>query len=783
MESSTNVLGADAPTFSAEQAQDIAAAVWGRRGTATPLVSERDQNFRLTDDHGTSWVLKIANAVEDPGVVDMEVEAVRHVARMDPDLPVAVPVPADDGRLVVPIPGPTGEPHLVRLLPFMPGAHVDAADLDLDAITEIGRTTARLGRALRGFFHPAAGRVILWDIKHLNELRPHLDAVADPERRATVERALERFDTRVAPALPGLRAQVIHNDATLDNLLLDGGHVSGIVDFGDMAHTALVLDLTAMLQSVLRGRSDVWEAAEAAIRGYGSVIPLEAEEGDLLADLLAARMVQTVLISVWRTAQYPDNAYIRGWLEPAYELLDAMEAIGYDEAGRRLAAAAAMGGADVGATGARRTTIATEELRERRQRVLGSALSPLTYDRPLHLIRGDGVWLYDAEGRAYVDAYNNVPVVGHAHPRVVEAIARQAAELNTNTRYLHESVVLLAERLTASMPAELDTVMFVNSGSEANDLAWRLATVATGGTGGICTNWSYHGLTAAIADLSSSEWPGGWRPPTVETIPAPDPLRGPHHDQPDVDAASAAELGAAAARLAEQGVTPAAVFVDGTFTADGIFPTTPAYLAELRRQATAANVIYVADEVQAGHGRTGDLWSFTASGVSPDLVTLGKPMGNGHPVAAVVARSEIVDRFAAEHEYFSTFGGNPVACAAALAVLDVIDDEGLLQNAATVGSLLRAAVEAMAADHPAIGDVRGRGLMVGVDLMTDRETREAASDLAHRVMNEMRERGVLISTTGRLGNVLKIRPPLVLTTAQAELIITALDESLRAAGA
>jgi 4-aminobutyrate aminotransferase-like enzyme/Ser/Thr protein kinase RdoA (MazF antagonist) len=781
MERSTNVLGADAPAFSAAQAQDIAAAVWGRRGTATPLVSERDQNFRLTDEHGTSWVLKIANAVEDPGVVDMEVAAVRHIARMDPDLPVAVPVPADDGRLVVPLPGPTGQPHLVRLLPFMPGAHADATDLDLAAITEIGRTTARLGRALRGFFHPAAGRVILWDIKHLDDLRPHLDAVTDPPRRAMVERALERFDTRVAPALPGLRAQVIHNDATLDNLLLDSGRVSGIVDFGDMAHTALVLDLTAMLQSVLRGRADVWEAAEAAIRGYGSVIPIEADEGNLLADLLAARMVQTVLISVWRTAQYPDNAYIRGWLEPAYELLDALEGIGYDQAARLLAAAA--GDTRTGARSARPATIPSDELRARRQRVLGSALSPLTYDRPLHLVRGDGVWLHDAEGRAYLDAYNNVPVVGHAHPVVVEAIAHQAADLNTNTRYLHESVVLLAERLTASMPPGLDTVMFVNSGSEANDLAWRLATVATGGSGGIVTGWSYHGLTAAIADLSSSEWPRGERPGSVETIPAPDPLRGPHRGQPDVDVASAAELAAAAARLAERGVTPAAVFVDGTFTADGIFPTTPAYLAELRRQTSAADVTYVADEVQAGHGRTGDLWSFGASGVTPDLVTLGKPMGNGHPVAAVVARSEIVDQFAAEHEYFSTFGGNPVACAAALAVLDVIEDEGLLQNATTVGGLLRAGVEDMAADHLVVGDVRGRGLMIGVDLMVDRETREPATDLAHRVMNEMRERGVLISTTGRHGNVLKIRPPLVLTAAQAELILTALDESLRAAGA
>ncbi len=512
-----------------------------------------------------------------------------------------------------------------------------------------------------------------------------------------VERALERYDRFVAPALPTLRAQVIHNDLTLDNLLLDGDRVTGILDFGDMAHTALALDLPAMLQSVLRGRTDLFEAAAQAIGGYVAVTPLEAEEADLLADLLAARMVQTVLISVWRTAEYPDNAYITGWMEPAYELLEQLEAAGWETAARRLAEPA-RGRVPYAA-------IPSPELAARRRAVLGSALSPLTYQRPLHLVRGEGVWLFDADGQRYLDAYNNVPVVGHAHPAVVEAIAAQAGRLNANTRYLHEAVVLLAERIVAGMPPGLDTVMFVNSGSEANDLAWRLATAHTDGSGGIVSRWSYHGLTAAIADLSSSEWPRGEQPRTVETITAPNPYRGPHRDDADPDGASAAELDAAVALLADRDVRAAALYLDGMFTADGIVPPSARYLELLSSRAREAGVVFVADEVQSGHGRSGEgLWSFEGAGITPDIVTLGKPMGNGHPIAAVVARSEIVDHFGVDHEFFSTFGGNPVACAAALAVLDVIDGEGLVANARTVGSGLADAIRDLAARPP--GDRR-----------------------------------------------------------------------------
>jgi len=777
------VLGIDPPGLSTAEAEEIVRTTFGIDGSASPLVSERDQNFRITDATNPAapgWVLKVSNAGEEPAVIEMEVAAVEHVARIDPSLPVAVALPTRDGGPIGLVSGTDGATHRVRLLPALPGRNVDPTELGDRSIEGIGVTVARLGRSLRGFFHPAAGRTIWWDLKHIPAMREHHALVDDPVRHALLARALARYDERVLPVYATLRAQVIHDDATLDNLLLDeSGHVTGIIDFGDMAHTALVADISATLQSLLRDRDDIFEVSTAFLRGYVSVTPLDQIEADLLGDLLGARMVQTILISVWRTRQYPDNAYITGWTDPAWRLLEQLEAAGVDESGRRLAAAARPGSLAVPGWRAADTA----ELIARRGRVLGSALSPLTYRRPLHLVRGERSWLFDTDGRGYLDAYNNVPVVGHSHPRVVEAIARQAATLNTNTRYLHEAAIELAERLVASMPPGLDTVMFVNSGSEATDLAWRLATIVSGATGGIVSDWAYHGVSAAIADLSPSEWPRGERPAHVETIPPPDAYRGIYRGLPDPGERAAAELDLAAARLAERGHEPAALYLDTLFTSDGIFAPGSAHLAPMLARARAAGALLVADEVQAGHGRGGDgMWSFSAWGVTPDIVTLGKPMGNGHPIAAVITRAEIVDRFAAETEFFSTFGGNPVACAAGLAVLDVLRDENLLESSREVGERLRAALTDLAGRHPAIGDIRGRGLMTGVELVTDPATREPAGELATQVRDEMREHGVLIGATGRQGNVLKIRPPLCVTDQEAALIVETLDQVLTAVG-
>ena len=387
------------------------------------------------------------------------------------------------------------------------------------------------------------------------------------------------------------------------------------------------------------------------------------------------------------------------------------------------------------------------------------------------------MWLVDADGARFLDCYNNVPVVGHCHPRVTDAIARQSRLLNTNMRYLHDAAIELAERLLATMPPDsgLDTVLFVNSGSEANDTAWRLATAWTGADGGLASSFAYHGVTQAITDVSPEEWRGGYRPAHVEVFDALDPYRD------DTDPATAAEdLLQATERLQERGILPAVAFVDGGFTSDGI-PAPPAAYAHALAQLThEVGALYVADEVQVGHGRSGQgLWSFAAGGVAADLVTLGKPMGNGHPVAAVITRREWTERLAETTEWFSTFGGNPVACAAALAVLDVIEDERLVDRAATVGAALRGALAEQMGSHPCIGDVRGVGMLTGVELVRDPVTKEPDADLAGAVKNGMRDRGVLVGSTGRHDNVLKVRPPLVFGPEHIERVVDALDDTLR----
>lgn len=769
-----DVLRGEPPAFDAETASSIADRTFGLRGSASVLGSERDQGFMISGPDGPVGVLKISNAGEERATVDMETAAALHVLDADPSIPVAAPIAvlgsdpaAGAASFATVVVGPSGTEHLVRAFAAMPGrASVEALRLDGDALFDHGAVVARLARALRTFFHPSAGRVLLWDVHHAPALRPMVDAIDDPAHRRLVDGVLGRFERQVLPRWSSLRAQVIHGDVTLDNALVDErGRITGIVDFGDMSHTALVCDLASALQSVLEGRADedVVPMAMRFVDGYRSITPLEPEELEVLPDLLSARLVTVAVLFGWRAARHPDNDYLRGWESYLWPLLSYLEADGGERFRARLGARPAVG--DPGA------------LVERRAKAFGPALAPLSYERPLHLVRGEGVWLVDADGARFLDCYNNVPVVGHAHPRVADAIARQSRLLNTNMRYLHDAPVELAERLVASMPpgSGLDTVLLVNSGSEANDTAWRLATGWTGARGGLVTRYAYHGVTEAIAALSPEEWIGGEQPPYVETF---DPLDR-YRDSTSADEA-AGELTGAVDRLRRRGTAPAAVFVDGGFTSDGILAPGADFVRALADRSHDAGALYVADEVQAGHGRTGGhLWSFAAMDVEADIVTMGKPMGNGHPVAAVVTRREITERFAGSTEWFSTFGGNPVACAAALAVLDVLEDERLVERAGRVGPALREAIASLQAVHPTIGDVRGVGMLTGVELVVDPASKEPDATLAGRVANGMRDRGVLVGTTGRADNVLKIRPPLVFGEEHIPLVVDALDAALR----
>jgi len=416
----------------------------------------------------------------------------------------------------------------------------------------------------------------------------------------------------------------------------------------------------------------------------------------------------------------------------------------------------------------------TAALRARRDRLLGPAYR-LFYDEPLHVVRGEGVWLTDADGERYLDAYNNVASVGHCHPHVVAALARQAAVLNTHTRYLSEGVLDYAERLLATFPPEIGHVMFTCTGSEANDLALRAAHAVTGGTGVVVTDWAYHGVTVALAEMSPSLGSAVRIGDQVRLVAPPDAYRG----EGDVAQAFADRVTAAIEDMRRHGITPAALLVDTIFSSDGVFADPPGFLAPAAAAMRAAGGLVIADEVQPGFGRTGNgMWGFARHGLVPDMVTMGKPMGDGHPIAGMAAKPEILAEFGRRTRYFNTFGGNPVSAAVGMAVLDVIENEGLVANARGTGAFLIEALRALANRHAAIGDVRGAGLFIGVDLVRDRATREPDGALASRVVNGLRRRRVLVSSCGRHGNVLKLRPPLVFGREHAEMLVDALDRTL-----
>ncbi|WP_131194600.1 aspartate aminotransferase family protein [Lichenihabitans psoromatis] len=422
-----------------------------------------------------------------------------------------------------------------------------------------------------------------------------------------------------------------------------------------------------------------------------------------------------------------------------------------------------------------RVTAAEHALMTRRETVLGPAYR-LFYEEPVHLVRGEGVWLYDVAGDAYLDVYNNVASLGHGQPDVVAAVTRQWATLNTHTRYLHETILDYAEKLLGLFPEHLGHVMFTCTGSEANDLAYRIAKSHTGGTGVIVTDLAYHGVTDAVSQFSPSLGAGVPRGPHVRTVRAPDAYR---RGDADLGAAVAADVRAAIADLHKHGIKPAMMICDAIFSSDGVFADPPGFLAEAAEAVREAGALWVADEVQSGFGRTGNaLWGFMRHGLEPDMVTLGKPMGNGQPIGGVVMRPEVVAEFGRTSRYFNTFGGSPVSCAAGLAVLEVIERDALVANARQVGFYLRTALEELANRHEAIGDVRGAGLFVGVEIVSDRAAKTADAATTTRVVNGLRRNRVLISASGPQANVLKLRPPIVFSTAHVDTFVAALDEVL-----
>jgi 4-aminobutyrate aminotransferase-like enzyme len=425
----------------------------------------------------------------------------------------------------------------------------------------------------------------------------------------------------------------------------------------------------------------------------------------------------------------------------------------------------------------------SQELIQRRRKAMGPSYR-LFYQEPVHLVRGEGAWLFDAEGKRYLDCYNNVASVGHCHPKVVAALARQAATLNTHTRYLHENVVNYAERLSATLPGDLSVCLFVCTGTEANDLAFRIARTVSGHAGAIVSDNSYHGNSIVVTELSTAEYPVAEQPEWLATAESPNGFRGSfRYGEPELGRKYAGKVNEAIATLQARGHELAMFLTCNIFDSNGALPAPEGYLREAYAKVRAAGGLCVADEVQSGLCRLGDhMWGFEDSGVVPDIVTMGKPIGDGHPLAAVVTTPAIAEAFAAKFGYFNTFGGNPVSTAVGLAVLDVIEEESILRNVHDTGAYLRAQLLSLAERHDCIADVRGKGLFHGLEIVKEPGSIQPDTARAQAISEGMRNNGVLLSTFGPYDNVIKIRPPMVFSRENADLLVNSLDQVLTGLG-
>ncbi len=751
------------PELSLEAAAEILAQHYGIEAKLTGLSGERDRNVLVEPADGSRWVLKVAGPEEEAGHLDLQVKALRHLEATAADLPLPRVRASLTGEDLVTLVSPVGARCLARLVSFLPADSMGSQPLSPSLERDAGAFLARLDLALSGLFHPAAKPDLLWDPARALSLAVYLDRLPGAAARRCVAGVLERAEIGVLPALAGLRAQLIHMDATQDNLLVlpeRPDRVAGLIDFGDMMHQPLVVEpAIAGAEVMLRADAPLESLCRLAL-GYDSVNRLTEAEVRALPDLVALRLAGETLIRAGGLLGEPDEAAI----ERELAVLDLLESAGTAAIAQDLQRALLMPRSE-------------SDLYARRRKVTAQAYEHF-YREPLTLVSGRGVLLTGSDGRTYIDAYNNVPHVGHCHPHVVNAILRQAERLNINTRYLYASMVDYAERLSGTLPADLTRCLFVSSGSEANDVAWRMAWAGSGAKGALVMQGAYHGVTDLIARLSPSglikDEPD---PPFLRRIHAPYPFRAGERDPAAEVERALASIDAAIASLQESGQGVAGMIVDMGLTNNGVLDLPPGYLAEAVRRVRAAGGLFIADEVQAGFGRSGaSLWRFEQEGLVPDIVTMGKAIGNGFPLAVAITSEAIAQAFSDKFYFFSSTGGNPVACAAGLAVLDCLEEEGLQENARVVGAFLKEGLQEIASRRPIIGEVRGQGFLLGAEL-ADAEGRPDRT-LAKALVEAMRERGVLVGTEGPESNVIKIRPPLVLDRGQAEQVLSAFDEGL-----
>ncbi len=766
--------------FTEEDVRKFALELYGIDAIVRQLVSEMDQNFHLKDETGKEYIFKVANPSRRKEVLDLQNKALDFLSKNNNTIRCPQVCKTLAGKQITFIENDKGRRFYAWMLTYIKGrflAEIDRPSSKL--LHQLGRFIGSLDKTLVRFHHPAAHRELPWDLKNALHSTARISCIYNSQKRRLVEYFLLQFETFVNPVLPSLPRSIIHNDVNDYNITVEStpsgtDRITGIIDFGDMVHTHTVCELAIALTYALFNKDNPLEAAGHIVRGYHEVFPLTEKEIEVLFYLICARLCISLTMSAFRKTFEPDNTYFTISEKPAWKLLEKFLEINPQLAYQTFKKACGQPVFTKRMTG--------DKILKIRHKHIGKSLS-LHYKKPLHITRGAMQYLYDDKGRTYLDCVNNVCHVGHCHPRVIKAAQQQMAMLNTNTRYLHENLVKYAQRLSALMPKPLSICFVVNSGSEANDLALRLANAYTGQEDIIVVDGAYHGHLTSLIQVSPYKFdgPGGKGAlPHIHKVPTPDTYRGLFKaNDPETGKKYALHVREAVEKILQNRKKVAAFMFESLMGCAGqiIYPQN--YLKEAFKYVKMSGGVCIADEVQVGFGRLGShFWGFESQDVVPDIVTLGKPIGNGYPLAAVITTSEIARAFDTGMEYFNTYGGNPVSCAVGMAVLDVIRDEKLQENALKVGTQLKSGLDELKRKHEVIGDVRGIGLFLGIELVMDRQTLAPAAKQATEIIERMKDRGILLSIDGPLANVLKIKPPLVFSEENMNVLVSTFDKVL-----
>jgi 4-aminobutyrate aminotransferase-like enzyme/Ser/Thr protein kinase RdoA (MazF antagonist) len=766
--------------FSPDQAQELLRVHWGLEGKLTSLTSYEDKNFALLDGAGEPrFVLRIQSA-GDRERLRLEALILKQLARRLPGVAPEL-LPTSVGEGCVAIGGSHGRLHLARMMTWVPGPLLaNLESRNLDTWFSLGELLGRVDRCLAELHVDASAGQHNWTMEASARLATLLQHEPDPRLRSLFEKALLMYGGRIQGVIEQLPQQLLFYDANEFNLTgvetPAGARVTGLFDLGDAAVSARVSEIgIAVAYAVQLAGDEPLPVALALVRGYHEAFPLGLDELELVLPCAVARLTMSLMYGRAAREADPDNPHLCQHTGDGALALERLLQIPPDQASQYLAI-----GLELLPKSRPKQPDTTEKLLAAREVLLNPGLS-LSYDKPLTLLRGARSYLFDAADRAYLDCINNVCHVGHCHPRVVRAMSSQAALLNTNTRYLHPVRLAYAKRLADLFPDPLDTVHLVNSGSEATELALRMARSATGAKHLLVLAGGYHGNSAAAMGVSSYKFNaprGSGAPDWVHELPCPDTYRGLHRGA-DAAHAYAAEVEQACCDIEAQGGRVAGLLAEPMIGCGGQIVPPRGWLSRAAEIVHNHGGLCLVDEVQVGFGRVGDAWwAFEREQFVPDLVTLGKPMGNGHPMGAVIATRAVAEAFGKGPEYFNTFGGNPVSCAVGMAVLDVIEEENLILQAAEVGAHLSEGLRNLAQEFPVMGIVRGRGLYLGVAFVRNAQTREGNPKRLAQVVSLAREAGVLLAIDGPGHDVLKIKPPLVFSRGDADLCLGVLRRAL-----